>query len=41
MELWIGHPPLVYLKAMHLRDVAFLLVLEDDSIPFNRYNLRL
>lgn len=32
---------LVYLKAMHLRDVAFLLVLEDDSIPFNRYNLRL
>ena len=32
---------LVYLKAMHLRDLAFLLVLEDDSIPFNRYNLRL
>ena len=32
---------LVYLEAMHLRDVAFLLVLEDDSIPFNRYNLRL
>ena len=32
---------LVYLEAMHLRDVAFLLFLEDDSIPFNRYNLRL
>ena len=24
---------------MHFRDVTFLLVLEDDSIPFNRYNL--
>jgi hypothetical protein len=24
---------LVYLKAMHFRDVAFLLVLEDDPIP--------
>ena len=31
----------VYLEAMHFRDVAFLLVLEDDSIPFNRYNFRL
>ena len=37
----IARESLVYLKAMHFRDVAFLLVLEDDSIPFNRYNLRL
>ena len=32
---------LIYLDAVHFRNAAFLLVLEYNSISFNRYNFRL
>lgn len=31
----------VYLDAVHFRNATFLLVLEYDPVPFNRYNLKL